>query len=309
MGSRPVAVWDKDIREKNLRFLKNFDSRQFEYQADVHLERIGTKDAQQSAIAIRTTYGLALETLLSLLGATLQAPGCIFGWLSKYKERHLGHIIRGIEGNEKIDVRFKGDLTWQTVSETIHRNLIIADKVLEKEIKTKFAIFWKYLAEEYLNYTLREEFNCAKHGLRIQPGGFRIGLGIQKEINVPVPLERLQWTNRHEFGSTVFTLEEIVEDSLDHRIIEKSHNWDIASLVSRIRLISKSINNIVTFLLIVNGEDPGRQRFFWPEDMKDFERVGESDCEITSISLNSPIKASDIAQTRDIDVKKSYSDE
>ncbi len=151
VGEKPYAVWDPNIYGKNITFLKNFDTKYFEYLANIHSSQIGSDIAQQAATALRTSYGLGLETLFSLLGAALQAPDCVFGWLYRYKESDLALVINSINGKEKLQTRLVGHLSWEALSDLIHRNLTLADKDAENEIKSRYAKCWEYLAENYLN--------------------------------------------------------------------------------------------------------------------------------------------------------------
>jgi hypothetical protein len=272
------------------------------------MAQVGTENAQQAATALRTAYGLAQETLFSIVGAALQAPKCVFGWLSRYWKPDIELVIQGISGFIKLPSWNQGNLTWESLSNTIHHDLVFTDKAKEKEIKSRFALFWEYLSTEYMDPKMRNEYNCAKHGLRLQPGGFRAGIGIQKQPNVPVPLEKLEWTNKNDFGSTILNLEKISKrkESLDFYIREDSRNWDMVSLAGRLRIISMSIHNIVSFLLISNGQAPAKLQFYWPEDLAEFDLVWESDCEINSLSMDARVLANDIYPTKAKEVLKTY---
>jgi len=308
VGKKSYAVWARDIAGKNVQFLKNYDTRQYEYLANVHMFQVDMENAQQAATALRTAYGLAQEALFSIIGAALQAPKCVFGWLSRYRERDIELVIRGIEGSTKYPNLFRGALTWQSLSNEIHKGLVLPDKAKETEIKSRFAIFWDYVSAEFMDKKLRNEYNCAKHGLRLQPGGFRVGIGIQKHPNVPVPLDKLERTNKNDFGSTILNLEKISKrkESLDFYIREDSRNWDIVSLAGRLRIISMSIHNIVSFMLISNGQNPAKPQFYWPEDLAEFDLVWESDCEINSLSIDARVSEKNIHPTKATEVIKAY---
>ena len=306
VGERPCAIWDPEIRKKNLQLLKGFDTGYFEYLANIHSAELDSEHAQQAATALRTTYGLALETLFSLFGATLQAPKCVFGWLYQYKEEDLRLVIRGIRGTERLHTAFRGKLTWKSLAEVIHRNLVLPDKSKEAEIKARFATFWEYSATEYLDFGSRSEFNSMKHGLRIQPGGFRAAFGLQVKPGVPAPPERMQGMGGSKFGATMLALERIGKTRLDYRVRVYSRNWDLTSLVGRIRIISMSIHNVVSCVLILNGEEPKDFQFFWPEDIADFDRAWESNCGINACSIGFCLNEENICPTSADEVEKSY---
>lgn len=306
IGDQAHAIWDRDIQGKNLQLLKSFDTHYFEYLANIHSAEIDSEHAQQAATALRTSYGLALETFFSLLGAALQAPDCVFGWLCRYEQEDLRLVIQGIKGTKKLRTRFRGQLTWKSLSKVIHRNLVLPDKTKEAEIKARFATFWEYLASDYLDLGSRSEFNSIKHGLRIQPGGFRVAIGIQEKPDVPAPPERMQGMGGSKFGSTILILENIGKNKCDYRVREYSRNWDLTSLVGLIRIISMSINNVVSSLLIYNGQEPAKVQFFWPEDLTDFDRAWENECNLLACSSSAIIGEGDICPTKAEDVEKTY---
>ncbi|MGA2363447.1 MAG: hypothetical protein ABSG73_13440 [Candidatus Aminicenantales bacterium] len=306
IGERPCAVWDLEIRKKNLQLLRSFDTHYFEYLANTHSAELDSEHAHQAAMALRTSYGLALETFFSLLGATIQAPDCVFGWLFRYQQEDLRVIIQGIKGTKKLCTRFRGQLTWDSLSRVIHRNLVLPDKAKEAEIRASFAKFWEYLASDYSDPGSRSEFNSIKHSLRIQPGGFRVAIGLQEKPDVPAPPERMQRIAGSKFGATTLILEPIIKKGLDYRVREYSQNWNLTSLVSLIRIISMSINNVISSLLILNGQDPEKLQFFWPEDLADFDRAWENECVLRACSRNANIGEADIRPTKAEDVEKFF---
>src|SRR4030042_2158706 len=132
-----------------------------------------------------------------------------------------------------------------------------------------------------------------------------MAVGLQEHPNVPAPPERMQGIGESEFGSTLLILERIGKTKLDYRVRENSRNWDIASLVGRIRIISMSLNNLVSSLLILNGQEPARLRFFWPEDLGDFDTVQVSGQGVFACSIGFHVNGDDIFPTTVEEVKES----
>jgi hypothetical protein len=308
VGKRPFAVWGGDIAEKNVQFLNTYDVRQFEYLATVHLAQLDQDGAQQAATALRIDYGLAQEALLSLIGATLQAPHCVFAWLSEYGTPDIELVVRGIEGLQNIPHFLSGPLSWETLSAEIHRGLILSNKAEGKEIKAKYAMFWSYLANEFMDKKIRNEYNGAKHGLRFQPGGFRFGLGRQLTQNEPVPLEKLDWTPPCPYGATTMSLAKIGfgKEFIDYRIKEETRNWDPLCFAGRLELISMSINNIIYYLRVINGQDKTPQQYYWPADLELFERAWNPDYQIISLGREERIQQRTISPTNKQEVLDKY---
>lgn len=313
VGTRPLGgIWDWHLRANNLRFLKSFDSHHFEYLARLHAQGLKSKRAtrrQQAATALRTSYGLGLETLFALLGAALQAPDCVFAWLDQYRIDDLSEVIGGISGRKPFRTVFRGALGWNSISAGIHSRLVLADKAQEEAIKEDFATLWSRLAADLVDPDARHDYNSVKHGLRIQPGGFRIAVGRQDEPDTPAPPERMRWLGAgSEYGSSVFSLERIGTLRLDYSVRMKSRNWDPLALAGRLRLISMSVNNIVSCLQIVNGEDPRTVRFIWPKNLEEFVTVWRAIDGPYASSMGATFDARQIEPTTLEEIEAAYSD-
>jgi hypothetical protein len=83
VDERPLCLWDNNIKQRNLRFLNSIDPSYFEYLYQLYANVINSakeatdKDAQHPALAMRTAYSQALETLFALLFSAIQAHWCI----------------------------------------------------------------------------------------------------------------------------------------------------------------------------------------------------------------------------------------
>ena len=94
VGATPFCVWDWDVPGKNLRFVDSLNPEYFGYLADTLAPDLDSDHKLLAGSAIRAAYGLGLETMFSVLFAALQAPGCIAGWLHKYKPEALRDLAR-----------------------------------------------------------------------------------------------------------------------------------------------------------------------------------------------------------------------
>ena len=78
------CVWDVKLREKNIEAIKSIDPDYFLFLTDLYYSHLQTANKDKAAMAIRTTYYHAAETLFSLIAATMQAPFCIYAWMLRY---------------------------------------------------------------------------------------------------------------------------------------------------------------------------------------------------------------------------------
>ena len=275
----PYCFWDWDIKGKNIDFIKHFDPKYFEYLAAMHYRIIDSEDSdnkekQYSSIAIRNAYSHALETLFALMGAMFQAPDCVAGWLKKYKTVELYSLVKKIHRNQKFRKKIiLSEYSWKGISETVHQ-FKLEDETKTREIKDNFAAFWQRLANDFLDKEFQSEYNSIKHGYRVQPGGFKLAFGLQTEFGKPAPPEKMQLLGGSDYGSTFFIEEYPAGDKNNIWLRRKSRNWLPKNFVHALNLISMSIENIKSFLLIVNGIDPQEVRFSWPERSEE-RRVGK----------------------------------
>jgi hypothetical protein len=269
---KPWCVWDWDLKDQTATFLQTFDATYFDYLANLHADRLEGDDARHAATAIRTTYCHAMETLFALLGAIVQAPDCVPGWIQKYRPEHLDQLVEKISKGREVYSKVRAErLTWQTLAEITLRCLSLSDKDKERRIKEGFGRFWSRLAHEFLSDEIRAEYNSIKHGFRIGSRGSWIAMGEEEIPGVPCPPEKMQVVGGSEFGSTFFEPKELCKHNL--RLMRRSVNWDPFVLCGRIRMISLSLRNLVSFLLIGHGTPASSAQFRWPEELDHFDEV------------------------------------
>jgi len=93
VGRQPQVVWGTDLREKNLEFLRGIDAGYFEHVALTHVPLLASENKHYAAAAIRIAHGQALETLMGLIAAALQATTCPLGWMLAYQNQHLKDAV------------------------------------------------------------------------------------------------------------------------------------------------------------------------------------------------------------------------
>jgi hypothetical protein len=286
------CVWDWNLREQTAIFLKTFDPTYFDYVANLHVQRLEGEDASHAATAIRTTYGHSMETLFALLGAIVQAPDCVPGWIQKYSPQHLDGVVKKISNGHDVYSKLRAEpLTWRTLAEVTLRYVSLPDKGKEERIKEEFGRFWSRLADEFRSIEIRREYNSIKHGFRVGSGGSVVSVGVEDTPGVPCPAEKMQVMGGSEFGSTFYEPVELCEHNL--RLVRWAVNWDPYAVAGRIRLIAMSLRNLVAFLSVGHGAEPVSVRFQWPEELGDFDEVWRCPS-VHSSSFSTTIEVKDI---------------
>lgn len=270
VGNQHHAVWDEGGRERNDEFLKSIDHTYFEYLAATHARGLKSKQRQQAAVALRVTYGHALETFFALAAAAVQAPHCVYGWLDRYRAEDLRLVLNALDGGAEVPHVVRGPLSWDALSVLVHRNLILDSPARTDRLRSAFARFWRRAAAEFTDQAHGFAYNAAKHGLRLRAGGFRLAMGPVHKPGEPTRPERMHSLGGSEFGATILRLERLEPHKRDYRVVMDSQNWAPGRFVSRTRLLAMSINNVVSCLRIASGANPEAMRFFWPQRLRLF---------------------------------------
>lgn len=296
----PYCVWEIDIKKRNLEFLDSIDYRYFQYLAQVHFEKLDSDNKQQAAISLRTAYHHGLETLFTLLCAVVQAPVSVYGWALRVQTGQLRRLVKSIS-SEVPNIFNKHNLehvTWEEISKRVHLHSTIDLKRVE-ETTISFAKLWNCFSHDFIGNDNINEYNSIKHGFRARAGGFALAVGLEKEYGVPPPPEKMQVIGKSDFGSSFFVVEEIKstpdeKGSPNFRARRCSLNWSAESMAHALNLISMSINNVVSYLKIVNGISPSSVRFIRPEDSDYFEKPWDICTGVISCNMDFIITVKDI---------------
>jgi len=137
-----------------------------------------------AAIALRMAYSQGLETLFAFLGAAVQAPDCVVGYLLRYENRDLNSLIDKIRHNSR---RAAGRST---------------DRF--KPVLSRLPI-----------------------GLCARLGGFRLGMGLEREPGVPAAPEDMRVMGYSRFGTSFFLRDFVFNTNRTNFAVERqSLNWD-----------------------------------------------------------------------------------
>ena len=299
VGYVPYAVWEWDLKERNVEFIKQIDEQYFVYLALIHFNAIEGEDRSRAALALRSSYHHAIETLMVLMGATVQAPHCYPGWIQKASMGTVRAVVRALS-DEKPMIPSALSLSkpsWDELSEKMFR---CAGWGSEKEATAKrFAHGWHMLAHEWLEQRNIDEYNSIKHGLRVTQGGFTLAAGIQDDPETPAPPERVRLVGGSEFGSEFFVAEGLADPSYTKgnphfRIRRTAVGWSPRAMVRAMQLVSISITNIKSFALILSGVAPSTVHFTRPTDARFFDELWSVHPSIASMSIDTVVSEADI---------------
>lgn len=311
VNDRPYCVWDWELQKTNIEFIRGIDYRYFAYVAAANEEHLGGDDKHRAAIALRTAYHHGIETLLTLLGATLQAHACVFGWILRCHTEDLQEVVQQIsKGNATLFNRHGLDqVSWRSVADVIFRHLN-AGPELKSNLAKRFGDFWALAASDFLSVDNCNEYNSLKHGFRNKSGGFHLSVGQEASPGVAAPQEGMTMLGGSEFGSS-FLVPYGVDDRPSPRrehvfiVRRQSLNWSPESLVNRLVLLALSIENVVAALRVLNGDSATGVQFRYPTNEEIFDELSGYSPGVLSMSFHVAIREKHIARPSKADILNS----
>jgi len=264
----PFAVWSLDAKSENIDFLNSIQPRYFSYLAELYGSQLTGPDRHFAATALRGVYVQGLETLFSLIGATLQAPDAPAAYLLKYRGE-IRSVVEAITHDRPLNTIWNfPSLSWKVVADSLL--LDYGDDAVRQMNVEGFSSVWNYLAREYLNPHVSKEYNSIKHGLRLKMGGFSIAISSQGDEQSEAKSHTFGGS---DFGSTFFTVE-IIEESKNNIYFQQiSNNWDVLKMIEALKFIDLSIRNILVFLQHHLGIETARLDSFLASDARAFEFI------------------------------------
>lgn len=307
VNEKPYAIWDWDLKKKNLDFLNGIDSKYFTYVAENNFKALNGDDKHRAAILIRLTFSHGLETLFSLLSSVVQAPQCPLGWIICYSNRQLIEFVKKITKEDIIlSPLLMDDISWVSISNLIFRGLE-CDEDKKKWIIKGFSDFWMKMANIYTNEKFNNEYNGIKHSLRITPGGFNLMVGLEKEAGVPGKPEEMESLGGSNFGSKYYYKKNIIpKNGINITPFNEARNWDPLMLAKKLILVSMSIENIITWLKSVIEPSDKKYNIVHPDSIEQFEELCSSFIGVHNINFNTNISESDITPLSAEEISKFF---
>lgn len=289
---RTVVFCAPDLPERNLEFLRGLDGGYYEHVATSQARfLVDEASAQYGAAALRIAFEAGTETLLALMCAGMQAPGCVVGWMLSYQNRDLREMVRAMASPTRPAVARPFTAEWKDISQRVLSRVEL-EPARRSWLVEGFGTFWERLAQSHLDQLAQEEYNSLKHGTRAQLGGFNLSIGRQTSPDAPAPPENMRLAAHSEFGSTFFRGETLTKG---HQAIRRvSINWRPLEMARALVLIAMSIENVTSFLRIINGDDPEECRFSYPSEPTAFNILGRPIGRSASCTIDYPMKHHDL---------------
>lgn len=302
IDDKPYCCWELDVKKRNVEFLNNIDYEYFLFQSEIYLDELNGENKYKAALAIRNIYHHTIETFFSLVCATLQAPSCVYAWLYHAKVGEIRSVIRKINNhdNNLYNVLELEEMNWKSIAYKIY----FANKVnainyeLNCKIADQFAELWKNLATRFLDDYSIKEYNAIKHGFRTSSGGYQLNIGPKGTLDKPERHGEWISLGASEFGSSFYVIEQFkftnMKSNPNYQSKKYFLNWDPKLLIDVIKLLAISINNITTYLKIINRSVPENTPYLSPETDEFYNNFWKSYYNSSKMSFDIIIKPEQI---------------
>lgn len=306
----PYCVWEWNLWDRNREFLDQIDHDYFRYIAETHCPELESENAQRAAIILRTSYHHALETFFTLLFAAFQAPDCAVGYVHRIKPGQIRKMIQAVNTGTGNLFNKQGieHLSWGVISDTV--NLFsYEDKMRTKETKELYSKLWTRLGHAYLDDASTKEYNSIKHGFRVKAGGFTLLVGTEPKYGISPPPEEMKPVGGSKFGTSFFCAEYIdgVKEKkyeANFRVRRYSINWNPKNVAHALIMLSMSINNVISYMKIINGVDAKTVLFTRPQESEYFEEPCKHSVGILNINIDSSVSNKNITSLSREEIRK-----
>lgn len=245
-------------------------------------------------------YLHGIETLMTLIGAAVQAPQAPYAWVWLAKTDLLRSVVERIsKGDATLHTELtQWDRTWDGLAKRVFSHCTQENGW--PQTAESFGKAWRILAAEFLDEVNQLEYNSLKHGFRIQATGVKIAFGLEHQYRVAPPAEEMKYLGGSDTGSTFYVIERAGPDApgtRSKRSRQRTVNWEPEPMIRGLQLIDVSIRNIVAFIKIANGAQPGKTQFHRLEGVEDLAALLDDTVSIRNSSFDTYIDDSEIPST------------
>jgi hypothetical protein len=294
VAEKPYCVWGWDLQDRNAQFIRDIDPDYFEYVALKHVSDLKDGNSQRAATAIRQNYYLCLETLFGLIGALIQAPDCVAGWVLKASTGKIRNVADALAHDRlRFPMKWTGTPSIRGFDDVARLTLEVVEWPNEtgSETQNRFGKLWYRLAADFLDAISIAEYNSIKHGFRARAGGFRLSMGMQEDPSKPAPPDKMRDLGGSEFGSSFYAAEPVDNaptSSTDPHFMlrRRACNWYPNATADRTVLAAISIANIRSFLSLKCGLKSSEVRFDRPDDPASFDNPWTKYPGVSSVSMD-----------------------
>lgn len=301
VNDEPYCLWDQDPVRRTTQFLDSIDPGFFSYLVEAHAENLESAEHKRRvATASRMAYLHGVETFLTLVGAAVQAPQAPYAWVALAKTDLLRGLVERItKGDPTLHTELtQWDRTWDGLAQRVF-SYCNKENGWPKTAES-FGRAWRIFAGEFLDENNQDEYNSLKHGFRIRSSGVKIAFGLEHQYGVAPPPEEMKFLGGSDTGSTFYVIEPAgpeVKGNRSKRSRQRTVNWTPETMLRGLQVVDASIRNIVTFIRIIHGAQPGTVQFHRLEGVEDLAALLQDSIGVRTSSFDVDLDESQISAT------------
>lgn len=301
VNEEPFSLWDPDPARRTAEFLDSIDPEFFSFQIESHAEKLDSPDHKRRVATVtRMAYLHGIETLMTLIGAAVQAPQAPYAWVALARTEWLRAVIERISiGDPTLHTELtQWDRTWDGFAQRVFMHC--SQQEGWQGIADAYGRVWSIFAGEFLDEMNQLEYNSLKHGFRIRSAGVKLAFGLEHQYGVAPPPEEMKYLGGSETGSTFYAIERAGPDestNRSRRSRRRTVNWEPEPMLRGLQLIDVSIRNVVSFIRVANGINPGTVQYWRLPEVEDYAALLNDSISVRTSSFDTYIEDSQIPAT------------
>jgi hypothetical protein len=267
---QPYCLWTENAVEKNDQFLSDIDPSIYDRQVKNYARRNLDKVAIRREISplVRLFWHHSVETLLTLIGAALQAPRTVFAFFPDCSNQDVRNIAKSLYNSKPLEfcVIYPRPANFEDFSRFCYSWTKWAN---DEDTITFVARALNGIVGDYLRDGHRLEFNSIKHGLRMSTGETSFSM---KPNEGDAPGIKLSAKDSSRF-MTIVPIDALGKEhkKIHRQVITVTTGWSLEKSIKDISLVAMMIGNVISLIRCLTEGSPSRHKFHQPVIDADWE--------------------------------------
>lgn len=238
VNDRPVALYGAGLRRGSNDFIKYFDADYWDHQVSLATSIPKENVPHEHVASVRLALSHAEEHLFALIFAFLQAPHCPDLWLYHYKPSDLPQLVEKVGKGERVLTQFAlKETSWEAITKSLW------PWIAQEQYDATNRLL-RVLADHFICFHRRDEYNGLKHGMRLSFGGTSISFSPGGSPDTKPPPESFISIADSKYGSRFWSFDKI-PGAKNHWIAKlRFSNWDYMELGYYLTQVAMLIGNI-----------------------------------------------------------------
>lgn len=263
---RPYSLWSSRCALDNDHFIKSLNAKFYSRLSSQLGRRKLSNDVIRSEVGgvARIFWHQAIETFITLVGATLQAPRACHGFFTHCKNEDVRQVGSALQRGERLpfEAVVLAETGWGGLFKAVFSITKWHDDGVTAEFFTRAV---REMVSSYLSDLHRLEYNSIKHGMRVNFGSSQLEITSHDKEDS----ERNKIVLGSKDSSHLLALRPAGNLSrkkakIHHQVERITLGWSLERTIQDLGLLSMAIENVRNLLLHALGSSPNKLRFVRP---------------------------------------------